>query len=74
MIEQVAIGLCGVSSIWLSQSLDGTVRRWAPIFGLCAQPFWFYSTYRAEQWGIFFLCFLYTAAWARGWYYQWWKV
>lgn len=71
MIEQVMIGICGVSSVWLSQSPLSSTRRWAPVFGLIAQPFWFYSTYQAAQWGIFGLCFLYTFAWTRGLYTYW---
>lgn len=33
---------------------------------LWSQPFWFYATWKAEQWGIFALCFFYTYSWARG--------
>ena len=46
-------------------------RRWAPVFGILAQPFWFYATWQAEQWGIFALSFLYAASWIRGLWTQW---
>lgn len=30
------------------------------VFVLLTEPFWFISTYRARQWGMFFLTTLYT--------------
>lgn len=71
MIAQFMIGLCGVTAIWLSQSADHDRRRYACLFGLAAQPFWFYTTWHAEQWGIFALCFLYTWSWWRGFRFYW---
>ena len=41
-------------------------RKWAPVFGLIGQPFWFYAAWTSQQWGIFALCFLYSLSWARG--------
>ena len=58
-MEQIAIALTGVVAIWLSQDHRIQFRKWASIFGLIGQPFWFYSAYSAEQWGIFSLCFFY---------------
>ena len=66
MTEQIAIALLGVTAVWLSQDGRLNWRRWACVFGLCAQPFWFYTTAKAGQWGIFGLCFLYTWSWLRG--------
>lgn len=66
MLAQICIALFGVTAIWLSQDAREQVRRWAPILGLAGQPFWFYSAYTAQQWGIFALCFLYTWAWGKG--------
>lgn len=66
MIEQIMIALCGVSSIWMSQSPRFDTRKWAPIIGLLAQPFWLYATWKAAQYGIFLLSFVYAAGWARG--------
>lgn len=60
------IALFGVGAVWLSQDPRVERRRFAPILGLIGQPFWFYSAWAAEQWGIFVLCFLYTASWLRG--------
>jgi hypothetical protein len=65
-LDQIIIGVCGLASVWLSQSGDWRQMRYACIFGLCAQPAWFYATWQAEQWGILALTFVYTAGWARG--------
>lgn len=71
MIEQIGIAVTGVTAVWLTQDPRESRRRWACIFGLLGQPFWFYSAYVAEQWGIFALCFLYALSWARGFRTQW---
>ena len=63
---QIAIAMTGVTAVFLSQSKREDLRRFACIFGLIGQPFWFIATWQAEQWGIFALCFLYTFSWARG--------
>lgn len=66
MIEQILIGLFGVTAVFLSQCENVNLRRYACLFGMASQPFWFYATYKAGQWGIFFLCFMYTISWAKG--------
>lgn len=74
MIAQIGIALFGVVAIWLSQATSESQRKYACLFGLCSQPFWFWSAYSAEQWGIFVLCVLYTVSWLRGlkqyWFYR----
>lgn len=69
--DQIAIAFTGVTALWLSQDSRESVRRWAPIFGLCAQPFWFYTTYTHQQWGALVLCFFYLSAWVRGFWTYW---
>lgn len=71
MIEQLAIALTGVTAIVLVQSRSEQIRRFACLFGLAGQPAWFYSAWQAEQWGIFGLCVLYTAAWGHGFLVYW---
>jgi len=71
MIDQLGIAATGVTAIYLSQDKRESWRKWACIFGLIGQPFWFYSSWVAEQYGIFALCFLYTLAWARGFKTHW---
>lgn len=70
-MDQVAIALLGVTAIWLSQDQREAWRRYACLFGLAGQPFWFYATFTAGQWGIFALCFLYTWAWFKGFRVHW---
>lgn len=65
-MEQLAIAFTGVIAIWLSQDTCPRRRRYACLFGLAGQPFWFYSAWLAEQWGILFLCVFYAWAWFKG--------
>lgn len=71
MFEQLAIGLCGVTAVFLSQDARLSRRRYACLFGLASQPFWFYATWKAQQWGIFALSFLYAFSWMRGFVQHW---
>lgn len=66
MIDQIGIALCGVTAIFLTQSKQEKYRKFACLFGLSSQPFWFYSAFTHQQWGIFFVSFLYTLAWMKG--------
>lgn len=70
-MEQLAIALTGVVAIFLSQQSNEKLKKYACILGLIGQPFWFLATYKAEQWGIFAMCFLYTWMWGLGFYNNW---
>lgn len=70
-LPQIGIALLGVTAILLTQSRSEKARRWACIVGLAAQPFWFWATYSAAQWGIFAMTFLYTASWGKGLWTHW---
>lgn len=69
--DQICIGLFGVTAVFLSQSALAGRRRWACIFGMLGQPFWIIAAWKAAQWGIFGLSFLYTWAWCKGFYTHW---
>lgn len=71
IISQAMIALLGVTAVWLSQSREPSDARWASVFGLAGQPFWFYAAYTTQQWGILVLCFLYTISWGKGLYTHW---
>lgn len=71
MIDQVMIAIFGVSAVAITQSGIPKLQKWAGVFGLIGQPFWFYSAYTTKAWGIFFLSFLYTASWGYGFYKHW---
>ncbi len=65
-MNQLMIGITGVVAIYLSQHKSDNIRKYACLFGLAGQPFWFYSAYKADQWGIFILCIMYTISWITG--------
>lgn len=69
--DQIAIALLGATAAWLSQSRHEDRRRWACIFGMLGQPFWFYASWTAGQWGIFAVSILYMGAWLRGLWIHW---
>jgi len=65
-MDQLFIAITGVTAIFLTQSKDKQMRKYACLFGLMGQPFWFYSAYQAGQAGIGILCVFYTLAWFKG--------
>lgn len=69
--DQIAIMFTGVLACWFSQSRNATLRKWACIFGIAGQPFWFIAAWKANQSGIFIVNFMYAAAWIRGFYNNW---
>lgn len=72
---QIIIAISGGLAIWLTQTKN--FQRFAPIIGLIGQPFWFYSAFVTEQWGIFALTAFYTIAWFKGLKLHWgtsWKL
>lgn len=71
--DQIAIAILGILAVWTSQSRSDVVRRWACIFGLLGQPLWFYTSWSAEEWGLFAMNVLYALAWMRGLWVYWFR-
>ena len=71
MITQTLIALLGIASIWLVNDPRTSHQRWACVIGLIGQPFWFYASWQADQWGIFALSIAYALAWLRGFHRHW---
>ena len=71
MLDQWAIGILGVITVWLTQCKKLSWRRWACIFGFVAQPFWIYTTWHAGQTGLFVMAILYTLVWMQGIWNHW---
>ena len=67
---QIGIAIFGAAAIYLVSRKDHK-KRWGYILGLMAQPFWLYSSWKAQQWGIFLLSFWYAYSWANGIYNYW---
>jgi len=65
-VSQIIIFIFGIASI----ILVARKNKWGFVAALVAQPFWIYTSYVNEQWGIFFVSFVYAASWAYG-AYQW---
>lgn len=70
-MEQFVIAFTGVIAIWITQQGNESLKKYACLFGIAGQPFWFYSAYINEQWGIFVLCIFYTYSWVYGFYNFW---
>ncbi len=70
-MEQLIIAITGCTSIWLVNDHREAWRKWACVFGMVGQPFWFYSAFHAQQWGILTLTLVYTVSWARGFWNSW---
>lgn len=64
--DQILIALLGGAAAWLSQDRRPQLARWACVVGLLGQPFWWFATWKAAQWGMFVLSLFYTGAWLRG--------
>ena len=70
VISQALLFLSGGLAIWfLSRKEDW--KRWGFIIGILGQPFWLYSSYKNDLWGIFFLTIFYTYSFAQGIYFYW---
>jgi hypothetical protein len=65
-VTQIGLAVFGVLGIAASYSTDTAIKLYAPLVGICSQPFWFYMTYTKRMWGAFFVTFLYTASWVYG--------
>jgi hypothetical protein len=40
-MTQFFLAAFGLTSIWFAMGHNARLRRWAPVIGLCGQPFWF---------------------------------
>lgn len=71
LLVQAAIFVLSGAAIWLVGGVSDNAKRWGYLLGLAGQPFWAYSAYRGEQWGILLLTAWYTIAWGRGLWNHW---
>jgi nicotinamide riboside transporter PnuC len=66
VLNQIAIAVFGLTAgILLAFKI-----KWAYVFGILSQPFWYYFSLKKKQYGIFILNIFYTITWIIG-FYNW---
>ena len=70
IICQIMIFTLGAITIFLLAQKNKW-QRWGYIIGLTQEVFWYTTTFRAKQWGIFALCFIYTFCFLLGIWNHW---
>lgn len=68
---QLALAFFGLSALWMATGRNERARRWAPLVGLCGQPFWIVFAVQASAWGLLALSLAYSAVYVRGAWVQW---
>jgi len=63
IISQIFIPICSGASVW---ALAGKKHKLGFMLGLCGQPFWIYSTFTGELWGMFAVSLWFTYQNIRG--------
>lgn len=71
---QLALAIFGLTALFMATGHDPRARRWAPIVGLCGQPFWIAFSIDAGAWGLLALSIAYSAVYVRGIWLQWRKA
>lgn len=71
-MTQLALAVFGLASAWMAMvSLSPRLQRWAPVVGLCGQPFWLAHAISAEAWGVLAVAVGFTVVYARGCWVRW---
>ena len=65
VVQLLIFGFSAVS-IWCFAGVK--YKRLGFIIGLCGQPFWFFTSFQAGQWGVFLLSIWFTINHIRGLY------
>ena len=68
---QLALAFFGLSAMFMATGHNPRARRWAPIVGICGQPFWVIFSIQTHAWGLLALSVVYTAVYVRGAILQW---
>ena len=68
---QLALAAFGLTALAMAMSHNTRARRWAPVIGLCGQPFWLAFALQADAWGLFALSTAYSLVYVRGAWVQW---
>lgn len=65
-LEQFAVAVLTALALTLVATKDPLINRWGYVVGLSAAPFWLGATWRARQWGMFWLSIYSALMWAVG--------
>lgn len=68
---QLALAVFGLTAMFMAMGNNPRARRWAPIVGICGQPFWMIFAVSTSAWGLLALSAAYTAVYIRGIWLQW---
>ena len=68
---QFALAIFGLSALFMAMGHNARARRWAPVVGLCGQPFWIAFALQSSAWGLLALSLAYSAVYVRGAWVQW---
>lgn len=64
--DQWLIAITGCTSSWMIHDERRDWRLAASLIACIGQIGWFVAAYKAGQWGIFVVDFIYTLGWIRG--------
>lgn len=73
LAANLGIFLFGCSAVWLIGRPEPW-RRWGYILALCSQPFWLLMAFVQQDWGVFFISWVYAYSWAQGVWFHWIKA
>lgn len=65
VLSQWVLAVLGTCTVFLVGSKSPDVRRAGYLTGLLSEPFWLYSAIHSQQWGVTFMCLVYTVGWCR---------
>ena len=68
---QIALAFFGLTAMFMAMGHNARARRWAPVVGLCGQPFWIVFALQSSAWGLLALSLAYSAVYVRGAWVQW---
>ena len=69
--SQGIITFTGFTSLYLMASQDPRMRYYAGLVGLFGEPFWFFTAWVNNQYGVMLLVFVYGVNWTRLAYSNW---
>jgi hypothetical protein len=66
LVSQIMIPILGLLSIFFLGCKKIRLVKFGFMFGLLAEPFWFYAAYTHQQWGVLLIVCAYFIGHSRG--------